>query len=188
MKGLVGLSKCEWKTYWRLLRVEKVSPPGFEPATYKFRSRHANHSATASHNVIRLTSPTITKINSKGILYDWKWEHIWTKLFCWVGSLGSPVQPIVHVFDRRDSAIFLVEFSCVCRWYRLSHVWEVIYLSYRQGVPVKFLRVLCSCCCSFACLPSLYMESYNTGWPLSARHHHSAARRVSVLAAMLCFS
>jgi len=49
MKGLVGLSKCEWITYSMLLRVEKVSLPGFEPATYRSRSRHANHSATAPH-------------------------------------------------------------------------------------------------------------------------------------------
>jgi len=47
MTGLVGLSKCEWITYSRLLRVETVSPPGFEPATYRSRSQHANHSATA---------------------------------------------------------------------------------------------------------------------------------------------
>jgi len=50
MKGLVGLSKCEWITYSRILRVEIVSPPGFEPATYRSRSRHTNHSATAPHS------------------------------------------------------------------------------------------------------------------------------------------
>jgi len=33
----------------RLLRVEKVSQPGFEPVTYRSRSRHANHSAAAPH-------------------------------------------------------------------------------------------------------------------------------------------
>jgi len=53
MKGLVGLSKCEWITYSSLLCVEKVSPPGFEHTTYRSRSRHANHSATAPHKVVQ---------------------------------------------------------------------------------------------------------------------------------------
>jgi len=44
IKGLVDLSKCEWITYSRLLRVEKVTPPGFEPATCISRNRHANKS------------------------------------------------------------------------------------------------------------------------------------------------
>jgi len=52
MKGLVGLSTYEWITYRRLSRVEIVSSPGFEPATYISRSRHANHSATASAGLI----------------------------------------------------------------------------------------------------------------------------------------
>jgi len=47
MKGLVGLTKCEYITYSRLLRVEKVAPLGFKPATYRSRSRYANHTATA---------------------------------------------------------------------------------------------------------------------------------------------
>jgi len=32
----------------KVITRRKVSPPGFEPATYRSRSRHANHSATAS--------------------------------------------------------------------------------------------------------------------------------------------
>jgi len=47
MKGLVSLSKCEWLTYSKLLRVEKVAPPGFEPATYISRNEQVNYSATA---------------------------------------------------------------------------------------------------------------------------------------------
>jgi len=50
IKGLVGSSKCEWIIYLRLLRVEKLAPPGSELATYTddtFRdinvwSRHIN--------------------------------------------------------------------------------------------------------------------------------------------------
>jgi len=47
MKGLLGLSKCEWVTYSRTIRVEIVPPPGIEPATNKSKNRHAHHSATA---------------------------------------------------------------------------------------------------------------------------------------------
>jgi len=35
MKGIVSLSRCEWITYSRLLRVEKVVPPRFEPAALR---------------------------------------------------------------------------------------------------------------------------------------------------------
>jgi len=49
MKGLAGLSKCEWITYSRLLRVEKVAPLTFEHEPYKSKNRHANHSATSAH-------------------------------------------------------------------------------------------------------------------------------------------
>jgi len=42
---LVGLSKCMLITYSRLLRVEKVSTPGFEHVTYRSRNRHVNHLA-----------------------------------------------------------------------------------------------------------------------------------------------
>jgi len=49
MEGLVGLSKCEWITYSRLLRVEKVAAPRFESATYRSRNRHVNHSTTVPH-------------------------------------------------------------------------------------------------------------------------------------------
>jgi len=47
MKGLVGISNCEVITYSRLLRVNYVTMPRFEPATYWSINRHVNHSATA---------------------------------------------------------------------------------------------------------------------------------------------
>ena len=49
MKGLVGQSNCESITYSRLLRVDQVAPLVFEPVNCRFRSRHASHSATATH-------------------------------------------------------------------------------------------------------------------------------------------
>ena len=49
MKGLVGLSKCEWITCPRLLRVNQVTPPGSEPGSPDPENRCTNHSATAYH-------------------------------------------------------------------------------------------------------------------------------------------
>ena len=43
------VSECEWITYSRLVRVDQVAPPVFEPVNNRFRRRRANHSATAPH-------------------------------------------------------------------------------------------------------------------------------------------
>ena len=45
------VSECEWITYSGLLRVDQLAPPVFEPVNNRFRSRRANHSATAPHYV-----------------------------------------------------------------------------------------------------------------------------------------
>jgi len=52
MKSLVDLSEL-----MVLIRVEKVLPPGFEPATYRSRSRHAipfSHLTSLGNEVERL--------------------------------------------------------------------------------------------------------------------------------------
>jgi len=58
MKGLVGLSECKLIIYSSIVRVEKVVPPGFEPASYRSRNRHVNH---------RVSNPRIAR-------WTWTWE------------------------------------------------------------------------------------------------------------------
>jgi len=50
--SISNLYTFQWITYSRLLRVEKVSLPRSEPASYRSISRHANHSATASQRIL----------------------------------------------------------------------------------------------------------------------------------------
>ena len=58
------VSKCEWLTYSRLLRVDQVVPPVSEPVNYRLWTRRANHSATAPHNTLRLLDPIYLCVRS----------------------------------------------------------------------------------------------------------------------------
>jgi len=120
MKGLVGLSKCEWITYSRLLRVEKDSPPGFEPATYRSRSRHTNHSAAASH--IQTYKQNILLIMPKTQLafsLPWRFDYYctWNHCIKWHRdrALQSPFQETYH-----SSHICLIILNPICITLHLS--------------------------------------------------------------------
>ena len=69
------MSKCEWITYSRLLRVDQVAPPAFEPVNNRFRSRRANHSATAPHNgSLRPTHRPMPKWPTSLLTHESQWK------------------------------------------------------------------------------------------------------------------
>jgi len=62
MKVLACQSTFELTTYSRLLSVNYVAPPGFEPATYRSRNRQINHSAIVPCILIATVSDRVFSI------------------------------------------------------------------------------------------------------------------------------
>jgi len=130
MKGLVGLSKCEWITY--LTCIEKDAPPVFEAVTYRSRNWHANGSTIAPHkdcylsaemlivlihfNVWTYLNPRTTEFNNSFIIYgidfcSLTWQHYYFNMFyirCYTNvlivyftAIIERIQHLAVIFNKR---------------------------------------------------------------------------------------
>jgi len=124
MKGLVGLSKCEWITYSRLLHVEKVSPPGYKHVYCL--TAHQPYLGYCVENRWNITKKHVTNelnwqvsLHSKNLKY---WNDTTKQLFtistenmqtvtAWVKMIGTWVKKTHLDSDIKSS---FLEFAIEC--------------------------------------------------------------------------
>jgi len=116
-----------------LLRIGKVAPPGFEPATYRSRNRLLNHSATA---------PLLLYLRSK--ICAWKWfilDCCWFLNMEYVTqhALGALMNTVNGCRSQARQQISTDNYSIV----RRSRQWcprDRVHQLYRQNIGSRRLN------------------------------------------------